>query len=72
MHIFQKGKVENFVVIFDLEKEWPHRLPISMMKPFKAILNSLLRCHGIRIFVIGASRFFVAAWAGLSKLLEEG
>jgi hypothetical protein len=43
-----------------------------MIKPFKAVLNSILRCHAIRIFIVGASRFFTVAWSGIRKLLEEG
>jgi len=68
---FYKGKVENMLVVVDLEKAGPMSLPVNLMKPLKEVLSTIFKCHGARIILLAAHWTFSAAWKALSVVLDE-
>jgi hypothetical protein len=68
---FFRGKVENMVVVVDLEKASPMALPVGLMKPLKEVLSTIFKCHSNRIILLAAHWTFTAAWKALSVLLDE-
>jgi len=69
--MFVKGKVESFTVLVDLSKASPWKLPLSLLKPFIAILASHFKCHTALMILLNASSLFTVAWKGISGLLKE-
>jgi hypothetical protein len=68
---FYRGKVENMLVVVDLEKAGIMKLPIRLMKPLKEVLSTIFKCHGARIILLGAHWTFTAAWKAISIVLDE-
>jgi len=70
-NFMRAGNIENLLVLVDLDLMGVSELPVGMLKPFKAVLDTLFRCTACRIIIVGASKLFVYAWAGIKLMLAE-
>jgi hypothetical protein len=70
-YLMTAGKVENLLVLVDLDLMGISELPVGLLKPFKAVLDTLFRCTACRIVMVGASSMFCYAWSGIKLLLAE-
>lgn len=70
-NFFAAGKVENWILLFDLEHTEAWNLPLSTLKPFSDTISVMFRCHVAKAFLLNASKTFVWIWNTVKLMLNE-
>jgi|688.fasta_scaffold459576_1 hypothetical protein len=71
VNMFSAGKVENWILLFDLEHAQPWNMPFSLLKPFADVLSLQFRCHTAKVFVVNTTGAFVWTWDAIKVMLTE-
>lgn len=68
-NMFAAGKVENWVLLCDLQHAQPWSLPINALKPFSDTISLQFRCHAAKVFVLNAAKTFLWTWTTVKLML---
>ena len=70
-HFMVPGKIENMVVVFDLNYAMPWHLETSALKILIEVLSLVFRCHTAKAIILNASRAFYWTWSTIKQFLNE-
>ena len=65
------GKIENILVVFDLQFAMPWSLETTALKILSEVMSLVFRCHTAKAIVVNANKAFFWAWKTIKNLLNE-